>query len=305
MGLLEALDGITNKMNELADKVPLGAQGDNVQNAGTQGLGGLGNINTDNANGQLESPLEQAVKIDADSRKIAMDTTKFSSVADYKDYLEKWFNSTGLCTVNSTQANCITIQINHTVNNQNFVTSFEIIPVLTYNDVLAVLQSLQQSQQPAPTSRVIFGYVNYDTNQIKLAKQLNIEMVGANEILELNNAIELGLKKMPYITFDKKSFTHLFGSLLNRKYSDNTMGNGLGATFNQVTQNINDSMQNIGNNVVTEQQPNLNNGMNNKPLSSGVIELQNGVVNPDNGNVTGVSLEKTPENNEVSLKKEE
>jgi len=321
MIILETLEGITDKMNELADRVPLGAQPAGVQSSGGQGLSGLGNINTDNANGQLESPFNQVQKMDTDSRKLVTNTERFTNNCEYKDYLVSWLSNTGVCTVTD-NSNYITVNVNQQSNNQIISSSFEVFPVLNFNEVTSIIQSMTQvpiaqtamPQGPMPqgpvstTSRIIIGYINYSQEQIKFAKQSSIELVGANEILEINNAIDLGIKKMPYIAFDKKSFTHLFGSLLNRKYSDNTMGNGIAATFTQVTQNINNSMQNAGDSLGEKQVTTEPSG----PLTSGVITLQNGVVNPDSDSVESkpaVSLEKVPETTEnteskVSLTKE-
>ena len=145
---------------------------------------------------------------------------------------------------------------------------------------------------------------------IDASKQLGIELVGANEILEINNAISNGLKGMPYIAFDKKSFTHLVSSMLNTIYNNNKSQNGIVGTFEQVTKNVGDSLQNFGNNV--------SNTANNA-VGVAAIAAQENTTEPqvlsetDDGKVilkkedepAKVSLEKDNEPVKVNLEKKE
>ena len=319
MGLLDTLNGVTNKLNEFADKVSGGQQ--NAQNPGQTancagGLSGLGIINTDNANGGLQSPSDLEVKVDADSRLLATNMTRFSSTEQYKQYLISYFNSSGIGTASEFSAISLGLTINQTINGVALTSNYVIFPTLNYNEVMQILQNLQQPQDQSQTKNVIIGYFNYGSEQVQLSKQLGIELVGANEILEINNAISSGLKGMPYIAFDKKSFTHLVSSMLNTIYSTNKSQNGIVGTFEQVTKNVGDSLQNFGNNV--------SNTANNTVIGAGTAgvvaaAVQENNVEPqvlsetDDGKVilkkedeqAKVSLEKDNEPVKVSLEKKE
>lgn len=248
MGLMDKLNNLTQQLNNVADKL--------TNNAGMQqnmsceqplsnpgGLSGLGNIYSTHENGVMESPVIPSAQQFTDNRKITTYTDKFNDNYQYVEYFRNWFVETGLFNV-SANGDCIVLQMGTTVNNQPFVANYNVFACITQADVDAVLKQIETAGVNNGTT-VIIGYLNFNINHESIAKHFGAQLIGIEGIQEINSAIDLADSKMPYITFDKTSFLHILSTALHTKYKAQQPGS-TGNTFNDMTQSINTSLNNIG-----------------------------------------------------------
>mgnify|MGYP000006617880 FL=1 len=242
MGLMDKLNNLTQQMNNAVDKITnsnaQGAQGAPVN----QGLAGLGVVNENNSNGNMQSPAGFMDKADTDIRKLATFIDRFADNSQYIEYLNKWFTETGLFIV-TPMNNCISLQMNTNVNNQQFVANYNVYGCINQSEVDTVLQSIDMSPNMNGVT-IILGYINFNDNEIRTAKQYNIQLIGIEGILEINHAIELADSRLPYVTFDKSSFLHMLASALHNKYK---MAQQCGGnTFDNMTNSMSASLNNFG-----------------------------------------------------------
>lgn len=272
MGLMDTLNNLTQQMNNAVDKITnSNAQG--VQGAPVnQGLAGLGVVNENNSNGNMQSPAGFMDKADTDVRKLVTFIDRFTDNSQYVEYLSKWFTETGLFTVTpmnncislqmntnvnnqnkwftetglfvvTPMNNCISLQMNTNVNNQTFVANYTVYGCINQSEVDTVLQSISMSPNMNGVT-IILGYINFNDNEIRTAKQYNIQLIGIEGILEINHAIELADSRLPYVTFDKSSFLHMLASALHNKYK---MAQQCGGnTFDNMTNSMSASLNNFG-----------------------------------------------------------
>ena len=239
---MDKLNNLTQQMNNAVDKITnsnaQGAQGAPVN----QGLAGLGVVNENNSNGNMQSPAGFMDKADTDIRKLATFIDRFADNSQYIEYLNKWFTETGLFIV-TPMNNCISLQMNTNVNNQQFVANYNVYGCINQSEVDTVLQSIDMSPNMNGVT-IILGYINFNDNEIRTAKQYNIQLIGIEGILEINHAIELADSRLPYVTFDKSSFLHMLASALHNKYK---MAQQCGGnTFDNMTNSMSASLNNFG-----------------------------------------------------------
>ena len=276
MGLMDKLNQLTQQLNNVADRLTNNAGSyQNIgggQSVGAYGLGGLGNVYSTHENGVMESPVNQC-EVAADNRKLTPYIDSFTDNTQYVEYIRNWFISTGVCNV-AANGNCTQLQIQKTVSNQPFVENYNVFACKTQSDVDAVFKQIESYGVPVGTT-VLIGYINFNTEQVNLAKHYKMQLIGVEGIQEINSAIDLADHKMPYIAFDKSQFVYVLATALNDKYKAQQQGY-TGNTINDMAQGITASLNNIGEkttqtvgqfvnnaNVVTEHQvPNTEAPMN-------------------------------------------
>lgn len=315
MGLMDTLNNLTQQMNNAVDKITnSNAQG--VQGAPVnQGLAGLGVVNENNSNGNMQSPAGFMDKADTDVRKLVTFIDRFTDNSQYVEYLSKWFTETGLFTV-TPMNNCISLQMNTNVNNQPFVANYTVYGCLNQNEVDTILQNIGMAPNMNGVT-IILGYINFNDNEIRAAKQYNIQLIGIEGILEINHAIELADSRLPYVTFDKSSFLHMLASALHDKYK---MAQQCGGNaFDNMTSNMSASLNNFGERTsealsgfaagvgLSKAVNNENNQQVVKNEEQLAEELANNVETQQTAQSNGVSLEKdnndAVQNNGISLEK--
>ena len=202
---MDTLNNLTQQMNNAVDKITnSNAQG--VQGAPVnQGLAGLGVVNENNSNGNMQSPAGFMDKADTDVRKLVTFIDRFTDNSQYVEYLSKWFTETGLFTVTpmnncislqmntnvnnqnkwftetglfvvTPMNNCISLQMNTNVNNQTFVANYTVYGCINQSEVDTVLQSISMSPNMNGVT-IILGYINFNDNEIRTAKQYNIQLI--------------------------------------------------------------------------------------------------------------------------------
>lgn len=312
---MDTLNNLTQQMNNAMDKITnSGAQGvQSVQSA--QGLAGLGVINENNSNGNMQSPASFINKVDTDVRKLATFMDRFTDNSQYVEYMSRWFTETGLFSV-TTMNNCISLQMNTNVNNQQFIANYTVYSCINQNEVDAVLQNIGTTSNMNGAT-IIMGYINFSDDEIRAAKQYNVQLIGIEGIVEINHAIALADSRLPYIVFEKSSFLHVLASALNNKYK---MAQQYGSnTFDNMTNNMSASLSNIGERAsealsgfaagvgLSKAVGNENNQQIVKTEEQLAEELANDVENKQTTENNGISLEKnnndTVQSNSVSLKK--
>lgn len=315
MGLMDTLNNLTQQMNNAVDKITnSNAQG--VQGAPVnQGLAGLGVVNENNSNGNMQSPAGFMDKADTDVRKLVTFIDRFTDNSQYIEYLNKWFTETGLFVV-TPMNNCISLQMNTNVNNQTFVANYNVYGCINQSEVDTVLQSISMSPNMNGVT-IILGYINFNDNEIRAAKQYNIQLIGIEGILEINHAIELADSRLPYVTFDKSSFLHMLASALHDKYK---MAQQCGGNaFDNMTINMSASLNNFGERTsealssfaagvgLSKAVNNENNQQVVKNEEQLAEELANNVETQQTAQSNGVSLERdnndAVQNNGISLEK--
>lgn len=315
MGLMDTLNNLTQQMNNAVDKITnSGTQG--VQSTPVnQGLAGLGVVNENNSNGNMQSPAGFMDKADTDVRKLVTFIDRFTDNSQYVEYLSKWFTETGLFIV-TPMNNCISLQMNTNVNNQPFTANYNVYGCINQSEADTILQNIGMAPNMNGVT-IILGYINFNDNEIRAAKQYNIQLIGIEGILEINHAIELADSRLPYVTFDKSSFLHMLASALHDKYK---MAQQCGGNaFDNMTSNMSASLNNFGERTsealsgfaadvgLSKAVNNENNQQVVKNEEQLAEELANNVETQQTAQSNGVSLEKdnndAVQNNGISLEK--
>lgn len=315
MGLMDTLNNLTQQMNNAVDKITnSGTQG--VQSTPVnQGLAGLGVVNENNSNGNMQSPAGFMDKADTDVRKLVTFIDRFTDNSQYVEYLSKWFTETGLFIV-TPMNNCISLQMNTNVNNQPFTANYNVYGCINQSEADTILQNIGMAPNMNGVT-IILGYINFNDNEIRAAKQYNIQLIGIEGILEINHAIELADSRLPYVTFDKSSFLHMLASALHDKYK---MAQQCGGNaFDNMTSNMSTSLNNFGERTsealsgfaadvgLSKAVNNENNQQVVKNEEQLAEELANNVETQQTAQSNGVSLEKdnndAVQNNGISLEK--
>lgn len=315
MGLMDTLNNLTQQMNNAVDKITnSGTQG--VQSTPVnQGLAGLGVVNENNSNGNMQSPAGFMDKADTDVRKLVTFIDRFTDNSQYVEYLSKWFTETGLFIV-TPMNNCISLQMNTNVNNQPFTANYNVYGCINQSEADTILQNIGMAPNMNGVT-IILGYINFNDNEIRAAKQYNIQLIGIEGILEINHAIELADSRLPYVTFDKSSFLHMLASALHNKYK---MAQQCGGNaFDNMTSNMSASLNNFGERTsealsgfaagvgLSKVVNNENNQQVVKNEEQLAEELANNVETQQTAQSNGVSLEKdnndAVQNNGISLEK--
>lgn len=315
MGLMDTLNNLTQQMNNAVDKITnSGTQG--VQSTPVnQGLAGLGVVNENNSNGNMQSPAGFMDKADTDVRKLVTFIDRFTDNSQYVEYLSKWFTETGLFIV-TPMNNCISLQMNTNVNNQPFTANYNVYGCINQSEADTILQNIGMAPNMNGVT-IILGYINFNDNEIRAAKQYNIQLIGIEGILEINHAIELADSRLPYVTFDKSSFLHMLASALHDKYK---MAQQYGGNaFDNMTSNMSASLNNFGERTsealsgfaagvgLSKAVNNENNQQVVKNEEQLAEELANNVETQQTAQSNGVSLEKdnndAVQNNGISLEK--
>lgn len=312
---MDTLNNLTQQMNNAVDKITnSGTQG--VQSTPVnQGLAGLGVVNENNSNGNMQSPAGFMDKADTDVRKLVTFIDRFTDNSQYVEYLSKWFTETGLFIV-TPMNNCISLQMNTNVNNQPFTANYNVYGCINQSEADTILQNIGMAPNMNGVT-IILGYINFNDNEIRAAKQYNIQLIGIEGILEINHAIELADSRLPYVTFDKSSFLHMLASALHDKYK---MAQQCGGNaFDNMTSNMSASLNNFGERTsealsgfaadvgLSKAVNNENNQQVVKNEEQLAEELANNVETQQTAQSNGVSLEKdnndAVQNNGISLEK--
>lgn len=210
MGIMEALDNITDELNRVADKLTTGHE----QYKETGDLSSLGNINLNNSNDNISISNRQCNR---DERMLETDTSVFNTSEEYTGYIGKWIANTGLFT---------DIQIDNFVRaslvSKEQTSNYIIVGILSVTELGDTLERVRQSLVNGEQREiVIMSYNNYMNEQLKNINMLGVQLVGINEILEINHAIELGLRNLPYVAFNRILFVNKLAYELNKKYKCN------------------------------------------------------------------------------------
>lgn len=257
MGLVDSFNEITEKINkavnDIANKVEqtttnvIQNSNTNDQSAVVEGsLDKLGAINLTTNGEPMETPRSFLEKTDTDNRKLATDLSRFTTIESYKRYLENYFVSTELFNVEkSDYNNCFCIQLFQNPSNEGLINRFRIFAVLSTDDVKVLMDNIKASNITDNTEKfVALGYFRYDKYIKKEADQLGLELFGAEEINEVNEAIDIAEKKLPYISISKNALHNILANALNNKYRALMAQTQAQANNNGFLQNTQNNMNN-------------------------------------------------------------
>lgn len=232
-------------LNGLGASVPSGCN--------ETGLSGLGNINTDNASPNINTDQFNLNKTDTDLRKITTSASKFATNTDFTNYMFNFLNNSGVVIAQQMndeakqQLNYYDILYVDFVNSQtgapnnNGYALFCAIDANTVSNVVNMLTTVQTAN--IPPKRVIIGFFNKQSDVVKAGKQVGIQIVDISEIYEINNAVDLADKKMPYIAAGATEFGQTLAKALNAKYKATATG-GFGQSFSQGASNFGNGAKN-------------------------------------------------------------
>lgn len=263
MGFMDSFNNLTDKINKAVNELAGMVEETTtsvIQNSNaidpstaTEGsLDKLGAINLTTNGEPMETPGSLLKKPDMDKRKLATDLKRFTTVVSYKSYLEDYFISTGLFNVEKSEYNdSFTIQLTSNVNNDVFVSKYRIFATPSMNEVKALIDNIKTTNIPDNTEKfVALGYYRYDNSVKQEANNLGLELFGAEEIIEVNGAIDMSEKGMPYMSFSKKSLHSILANSLNNKYRS-LMEQMQNANVNNNFNN-NNVLPDVQNNIATE-----------------------------------------------------
>jgi hypothetical protein len=226
----------------------------------TYSLDGLGLINDHKEITVLESPGSYYEKTDIDKDKIATMDEKFSTDEEFCEYLKNWLGSTGVLIIEpvdeETKQYVNFSSIFHArFNNQNVNTNrnnlFCIFAVHNSENVRCIIEQLVKANVSVNNvNKVIIGYFTVSKELKEYAGRIGVELVGRDEIYEINNAIDLGKHKMPYVTLSQNKFYTELSSELNKYYSSQQTQSfmsletgAVGGNLSSIGHNLSSSMQ--------------------------------------------------------------
>lgn len=156
----------------------------NVNNEQMNGLGALVN------NGMaFESSTFETQ--DTDPNCLITDKNKFNTLDSYYTYLRQWFNNTGVAVVQDT-SDSVKATLNYPYMfdigfpNENSETH----AVIACSEIMAAKQFLANCKTGKfSTPALMFCFYSFNDSDKRIALNNNIELVGINEMYDLNNAI--------------------------------------------------------------------------------------------------------------------
>lgn len=243
MGILDTLNNFTEKINKAADKIT----NSNQQIIASSGLDGLGIVNKDNASATLTSMSIPLTKVDNDTRKLSVNMERFNSKHDYIMNVTNWFNNIQFGQMN-TEIDCIKIQFINTI--------YAIYPCRNSIDLDELIAKGVFLSRDINTIGIVLGYFNYTDIQKQTLNNLNLQLIGIEGIIEINNAIDLADKGLPYISLDKTKFIHIISKFVHDKYyKKGAYNNILTQTETDMSNSINsfsDRVQEVGKELIED-----------------------------------------------------
>lgn len=251
MSLIESLDNLSNKLNNVADNVC--NSNTSTENTNQNGLSGLGALNEFNKNTVIETPGGFLQKNDTDNRKLVTDKKRFNTPDNFQEYLINYFNNTGILKCSSAEqslkeslnfSEIFYTQFTNSSVNTSCENVFCIFPILSVHNVQTLIEQLAVSTITTNNNKcVAIGYFNYDIELKNQAKNIRLELIGIEDIFDINNAVDSADKSEPYLALDKDSFRYRLASELNKKYKNNTNEN----MIDTITSKINNFANTIEN----------------------------------------------------------
>jgi hypothetical protein len=158
-------------------------------------------------------------------------------------------------------------------------------------------------------ANILIGYINYSMQEISTANTCNTQLIGISEINEINHAVDLATKRLPYVAVNKAKFVSILSKHVHTFYSNQVGGVNAQATFNNAASGIESSLNNFGNRVqsaangfaagmglASNQDQNVNQQYQQQPIQQQPVE-QPQQFNEQQAQHVGVSLSK--ENNQT------
>lgn len=251
MGLFDKLNQLTSEMNNIADKITGGNTQQTISEQ-NNGLEGLGNLSIDKDNCALSSPYGFLNKVDNSVRLLETDMNKFSSTEDYSKYIKDFLSKTAGFIVTEVEEGLKqqlgTNDIFYAQHNSGF--NFIVIPSLDYSEVQRILNLFQTNSIIINnTTKVIIGYFNYDNDAIRIAKNAGFELIGANEIFEINSDATSSI--IPDLNFGSKhnSLKAIIGRALRNEKLATNQSNGNTNGIDSFASSIENTVNNISNSI--------------------------------------------------------
>lgn len=160
---------------------------DTSTNSQFSGLNGLGDIT--NKSMSFESSTFETQE--ANPNCLIVDKSKFSTLDSYYTYLRQWFNNTGVVAVQDTTDTVKTVLNYPYMFDIGFPnTNNETHAVIACSDIMAAKKFLINCKTGKfSTPALMFCFYNFNESDKRIAANNNIELVGINEMYDLNNAI--------------------------------------------------------------------------------------------------------------------
>lgn len=217
---MDILNNITSNLNRIADDITGSNKNKDVISSNT-GLQGLGVLNTKNGSTTINNTIDNILqKVDTDKRKLPVYMNQFTTVEQYCDRLRDWIATTEIFNidVSSNEERYIIATVRDEYANQLLNRNYEIYGCRNVDEVDSTLTRIENTQN-SNNHKLIISYTNVNKQQKNKAKQLFVELVYADDIIEINNAIDLADKGIPYIAIGN-SFVHSISKCLNIKYKN-------------------------------------------------------------------------------------
>ena len=272
MRLMQVLETITSKLNEVANNITGSSNGNINETAG--GLDGLGTINT-HANGEaIESSIVHSVNSNnvADTSNLHLYTSinHLQSCDEYREYIREWLLNTGVFEDVSNQfmeinynniAKSLYIKVINSIDNTQNNQIFCIIACHKYTEITTLLENIkEQSANIQVTKTVIIGPYSYSMNDRNNLVNTNTELLGLEQIMSINDVIDMAIKKFPYKTLLETGFIALLLSNVYHKYNGDSMMDSIKYNLNNITNSLQNKADEISNiKVPAETEPTLAN----------------------------------------------
>lgn len=173
-----------NNMNNDSVSGDVNTANTNSQFSGLNGLGGMNNKSMSFESSTFETQ-------DISPNCLVVDKSKFSTLDSYYTYLRQWFNNTGIVKVQDA-----TDSVKRVLNYPYMFdigfpnTNNETHAVIACSDIMAAKQFLINCKSGKfSTPALMFCFYSFNESDKRIAANNNIELVGLNEMYDLNNAI--------------------------------------------------------------------------------------------------------------------
>lgn len=218
---MDILNNITAGLNKIADDIT-GSNKNKESISSNTGLNGLGVLNAKNESTTVNTLNNILQKVDTDKRKLPVYMNQFATVEQYCDRLRDWIATTEMFNidVSSNEKQYIIANVKDEYASQLFDRNYKIYGCRNIDEVNNTLKHIETTQNISDNYKLIISYSNITKQQKNMAKQINVEIICANDIIEINDAIDLADKGLPYVAVGN-SFVHKISRCLNNKYKNN------------------------------------------------------------------------------------
>ena len=167
-----------------------------------ENFNGLGIVNTKNDSCTVGTPLstDQFANVKKDDRLIETDSTIFTDVGVFSEYIRNWFMKTGVVNISEVTDVCVCENSQYsfgvTMLSDASRCTYIVVPTLSADRTVEVVNRLKASATKPNNVVVCISYGFIPDDMKRLCHSIGIQIIDNNEIYDINGAI---CSTMPYL----------------------------------------------------------------------------------------------------------